>query len=121
MAAERVFRVTVRGRFEGLTESARAALVRAQPEHDVFLSNYSAEGTFTYDERIRFFNFRYEVRAGGDDASGTAALTAELEAETFLRTLGYGYHRPLKIDVVDASAIWDDVSRRRPPPRRPSV
>lgn len=118
MVSERIFRVTVRGRFEHLTESARAALVRAQPEHDVFLSSYSAEGTFTYDARIQFFNLRYEVRAGGDDASGTAAVTAELEADTFLRTLGYGYHRPLKVEVVDASAVWDDVARRRPDVRR---
>lgn len=119
MEQQRVFRVTVRGRFRELSESARASLVRAQPEHDVFLSSYTEEGTFTYDERIQFFNLRYEVRAGGEDASGTAALTAELEAETFLRTVGYGHHR-LKVDVVDASAVWDDVERRRPATRRPT-
>lgn len=119
MEQQRVFRVTVRGQFRDLGEAARAALVRAQHEHDLFLSSYSQEGTFTYDQRIEFFNLRYEVRASGDDASATAALTAQVEAETFLRTLGYS-HGPLKVSVVDASAVWDDVERRGRPVRRPT-
>lgn len=120
MEQQRVFRITVRGRFRDLSAAARAALVRSQPEHDLFLSAFTEEGTFTYDERIQFFNLRYEVRAEGDDASGTAGLTAEVEAETFLRTLGYGHHA-LKVDVVDVSAIRDDVSRRRPAASPPST
>ncbi|MCX6519288.1 MAG: DUF6204 family protein [Actinobacteria bacterium] len=104
---ERVHRVTVRGRFRDLDERARQYLVRAQPEHDIFVSAYTPEGTFTYDDRIQFFNLRYEVRAASAD---DAAVTGEVEAEAFLRTMGFG-HGDLKVDVVDVSAIWDGVQR----------
>jgi Family of unknown function (DUF6204) len=107
---ERVHRVTVRGRFHQLSDEARRRLVAAQPEHDVFLSAFTAEGSFTYDERIAFFNLRYEIRGCDDDA---AAATAGVdEATRFLRTLGYGF-QGLRADAVDASAIWDDVARKR--------
>ena len=112
MTDERIHRVTVRGRFVGLTDQARQYLVRAQPEHDIFVSAFTPEGTFTYDERIAFFNLRYEVRSGGERAAADAGDTAVLEAEQFLSTMGFG-HGPLKADVVDATAIWDDVERRR--------
>ena len=107
---ERVHRVTVRGRFHQLSDETRRYLVHAQPEHDIFVSAYTAEGTFTYDERIAFFNLRYEIRGAADDeAAGAAALD---EATTFLRTMGFGF-QGLRVDVVDAGAIWDDVTRRR--------
>ena len=110
---ERVHRVTVRGRFRDLSEAARQYLVRSTAEHDIFVSAYTPEGTFTYDERIQFFNLRYEVRAASAD---DAAVVGEVEAEAFLRTMGFG-HGDLKVDVVDVSAIWDgvqrDVARRR--------
>jgi hypothetical protein len=44
---EKVFRVTVRGRFADLTHDARRFLVAAQSEHDIFVSAYTAEGTLT--------------------------------------------------------------------------
>ena len=114
--AERVHRVTVRGQFRDLSEQSRQFLVRSKADHDIFVSAYTPEGTFTYDDRIQFFNLRYEIRCGGDDPIGLAAMTGEVEAETFLRTMGFG-HSELKVDVVDASAIWDgirgDVARRR--------
>jgi hypothetical protein len=113
MAETRVFRVTVRGRFRDLDDRARTYLVSAQPEHDVFVSAYTPEGTFTYDERIQFFSLRYEIRTSDADASAEAAVAGEVEAEAFLRTMGFG-HGELKADVVDVSAIWDDVERRRP-------
>jgi hypothetical protein len=106
---ERVHRVTVRGRFRELGEASRQYLVRSKAEHDIFVSAYTPEGTFTYDERIQFFNLRYEVRAASAD---DAAVAGEVEAETFLRTMGFG-HGDLKVDVVDVSAIWDGVARRR--------
>lgn len=112
MADQRIHRVTVRGRFVGLTDDRRQYLVRAQPEHDIFVSAFTPEGTFTYDDRIAFFNLRYEIRCGGDSPTQEAGDTALLEAEMFLSTMGFG-HGPLKADVVDATAIWDDVERRR--------
>jgi len=112
MASERVYRVTIRGQFHDLSDEARRSLVAAQPEHDVFLSAYTPEGTFTYDARIAFFNLRYEVRCDPDDTDRDPARVASAEAEAFLRTMKFG-HRNLTTDVVDVSAIWDDVARRR--------
>ena len=103
MTADTVYRVTVRGRFAGLDERTRAYLVREQPEHDIFKSAYTTEGTFTYDTQIQFFNLRYEVRtAGGSDKAGEIGQS---EAEAILRTLGYGFEK-IKVNVVDASAMW---------------
>ena len=103
MSTEIVYRVTVRGRFHNLDERARAQLVRELPEHDIFKSAYSPEGTFTYDEQILFFNLRYEVRTiDGPEKAGSIGMN---EAEMFLRTLGYG-HNNLKVNVVDTSAMW---------------
>jgi hypothetical protein len=99
-----VHRVTVRGRFIGLDQQKRAYLAREQPEHEIFKSAYTPEGSFTYDERIQFFNLRYEIRTSeGTDDAGT---TGRREAEQFLRTLGFP-HSELKVDVVDVSAIWN--------------
>ncbi|MCB0957238.1 MAG: DUF6204 family protein [Ilumatobacteraceae bacterium] len=104
-----VHRVTVRGRFADLTEQARRYLAGAREEHDVFRSAYTAEGTFTYDQAIRFFNLRYEIRgAGGDDEAGVLGLE---EAEQFLRTMGFG-HTGLTVNVVDTGAIWDNAAAR---------
>jgi hypothetical protein len=105
----RVFRVTVRGQFHQLSDQARRYLEGVRAEHDIFKSSYTAEGTFTYDERVDFFNLRYELRAADSDSAGVTGL---IEAETFLDTMQFA-HRNLKVDVVDLSAIWDDVERRR--------
>jgi hypothetical protein len=95
--------VTVRGRFAELTDEARRYLVRAQAEHDIFVSAFTPEGTFTYDERIMFFNLRYEVRCGSDGDPSATALT---EASTFLRTMGFGYSH-LKATPFEVSAVWN--------------
>ena len=100
-----VFRVTVRGRFHELTDEARRYLVGAQPEHDIFRSAYTSEGTLTYTPAIDFFNFRYELRIGGEHPATAAAAEGLREAEAFLRTMKFGY-RDLKVDVVDMSAMW---------------
>jgi len=110
MSDQRVHRVTVRGRFHDLSDEARRYLVAAQPEHDIFVSAFTTEGTFTYDDRIAFFNLRYEVRGAADDAE--AAATGMDEAERFLRTMRFG-HKALRAEVADVSAVWDDVARRR--------
>jgi len=118
----RVFRVTVRGRFRDLSDAARHFLAAAQSEHDIFRSAYTAEGTFTYDDRITFFNLRYEVRldradpSSDDDPTGLAGVTAEVEAETFLTTMGFG-HQLLKTEVVDVSAVWSSLRRPDDPVR----
>jgi hypothetical protein len=42
-----VFRVTVRGQFKDLSDATRARLLAAADEHDIFLSGFTQEGTFT--------------------------------------------------------------------------
>jgi hypothetical protein len=110
--ARRVFRVTVRGQFAGLTQQAHAFLVRSQPEHEIFRSAYTPEGTLTYDAQITFFNLRYELRASGPDAPELVELEAVDEAERFLTTMGIGW-KNLRTDVVDMSAMTNDVRRLR--------
>lgn len=105
MSSERVYRVTVRGRFKDLSEQSRSYLAKAQPEHDIFKSAFTAEGTFTYDDKVQFFNLRYEVRTA--EGSEVAGLIAQKEAELFLKTLGYASH-PLKVSITDASAMWGE-------------
>ena len=107
----RVFRVTVRGRFSGLTDRARALLVRSQADHDIFLSAYTPEGTFTYDAAIAFFNLRYELRAAGPDAAELVELEALDEAERFLATMGFTA-KNLRANVVDMSTMTNDLRRR---------
>lgn len=105
------YRVTVRGRFHELDERARGYLQRHRAEHDIFLSGFTPEGTLTYDDRLDFFNLRYEVRLEGDDVSPQRAVeVAEAEAGAFLGTLRLGY-RNLRSDVMDLRAITE---QRRP-------
>ena len=111
-AGERVFRVTVRGQFADLTDEARRYLSGAQAEHDIFVSAYTPEGTFTYDSRILFFNLRYELRSAAADASTQVSAAALKEAELFLRTMKFGHKKLRVTEVADATAIWDDIAAR---------
>ena len=79
----RVFRVTVRGRFADLTDRARALLVRSQADHDIFLSAYTPEGTFTYDAAIAFFNLRYELRGVRARRRGTRRARSPRRGRAF--------------------------------------
>lgn len=99
-----VFRVTVRGRFADLTDRAQRYLVGCQADHDIFRSAYTPEGTFTFDERILFFNLRYELRESGPDAAALAELEGLEEAARFLETMGFGY-TGLRASVVDMSTM----------------
>lgn len=109
------YRVTVRGRFHELSGDARAYLSKHRAEHDIFRSAFTPEGTLTFDDRLDFFNLRYEVRLSGDDASPARAVeTAEAEAATFLRTLRLGY-RNLHSDVMDLRAMTEHRKTGRAP------
>ena len=103
MTSQSVFRATVRGHFVDLSASARATLTREVAHHDIFVSAFTAEGTFTYDEKILFFNLRYEIRNAANEVE--AAERARSEAEMFLGTMGFG-HSALKVTVADMSSIW---------------
>jgi hypothetical protein len=84
-----VYRVTVRGRFVDLTDRARRFLESFADDHDIFSSAFTDEGTLTYDERLLFFNLRYEVRAA--DSQADAEAFARAEATQFLTTLDIGH------------------------------
>ena len=103
MTDNRAFRVTVRGQFTDLSDEARRYLVKAQAEHDLFVSAYTPEGTLSYDNRIMFFNMRYEIHAESEEKALASSL---LEAETFLQTMGFA-HKTLKAKGVDVSQIWN--------------
>lgn len=105
MSTENVFRVTVRGRFSSLDERTRSFLEHHVVEHSIFNSAFTPEGTFVYDDRIQFFNLRYEIRS----THGLAGAESEalVEAKRFLSTLSIP-HRGLKAKGTNVSALWDD-------------
>ena len=47
-----IHRVVVRGHFDGLRPDQRARLLDEAPQHDLFRSAFTADGCFTYDERL---------------------------------------------------------------------
>ena len=108
----RTFRVTVRGRFNELTDETRRYLRDALDDHDLFRSQFTAEGTLSYDQRLDFFNLRYEIRLREEPTAARAAERAMAEAEGFLRTMRFG-HRDLRAEVMDMSAM----TRRSRPAR----
>src|SRR5260370_1169360 len=58
--SERIFRVTVRGAFDGLTETQRAELFAAAAQHDLMDASFTPEGHLAYDLAARpFFTFRF--------------------------------------------------------------
>ena len=69
-------------------------------------SEYTTEGTLTYDPRLDFFSIRYEVRLGAGAPDSAAGDHAMGEAELFLRTMGFTY-RSLTPSMTDVSAAWE--------------
>lgn len=109
--ATTIFRVTVRGRFDGLSDEVRDRLVAAAAEHDHLMARFDATGTLVYDKAIDFFSFRIEVRVQTDDADPPAAATraafegATARAVAVLDGLGAGY-RDLKPEGTDMADVW---------------
>ncbi|MGW7694394.1 DUF6204 family protein [Streptomyces asiaticus] len=92
-----MFRVTIRGAFEELSEDDREAL---RETVDSLQVAFTEAGTFTCDRSLSAFTFRCEVPAEPDDGEqeaterASAALTA------------HGYpHRILRIGVTDMRNI----------------
>lgn len=105
MAAHRsIYRVVVRGRFVDLTPRARAMLAGNVAEHDLFSSAFTAEGTLTYDEKLDFFNLRYEIRDA--DGPSAAEASARTRAEAFLDVLGVG-HTIRRVTAMDLAEMTD--------------
>lgn len=89
-----MFRVTIRGKFDGIDEEGEAAVLAA---HDIA---FTEAGTFTHDGSVSAFTFRCQVPAGPDDGEpeATGRAVAALEA--------YGVpYRALQIAVTDMRDI----------------
>lgn len=106
--ATHIYRVTVRGRFADLDDDARATLLADAEAHEALRAAFTREGTLTYDHRLDFFSFRYEIRATSDDGADPterAFAAAVARADEHLTAQGLGY-RHLKPTGSDLTRIW---------------
>jgi hypothetical protein len=102
-----IFRVTVRGRFDGLDDETRARLLADQPHHDVVSSGaFTEAGTLTYEEAVDFFTFRVQLRGKGDDAEADVRAEAEARAVHAMTELGAGHREGLKVTTTDMASVW---------------
>ena len=103
----RIFRATVRGQFDGLSDEQAESLRAPADEHDILNASFTKEGTFVYSPGLTWFNLRYEVRHP-DEASDGEVESASLEqAAERLDRMGIPYKR-LRVDLLDMASIWQD-------------
>jgi hypothetical protein len=100
-------RVTVRGRFSGLSDRALEYLRSNLELHDVSNSEYTVEGTLTYDTRVDHFSIRYQLRVEPDNPEELAIDYGLREAEHFLGVMGFSY-RSLRATATDTAAVWGE-------------
>ena len=101
----RQFRITVRGAFDGLTSDQRAELLAEAEAHDIFHSQFTAEGHLTYDIAARpAFTFRF--LESGEKAEDITAATgrAEAAAVAWLSQRGYAY-KNLRAQATDMAEV----------------
>ena len=107
--AQRTYRVTVRGRFDGLDDATRARLRSEAAEHDVLVARFTDGGTLTYDERLDAFQHRVVVRVDEEPGEEDVARTAgELAALEYLETAGLAHGR-----LRSTATCVDDMKVRR--------
>lgn len=92
-----MFRVTIRGTFDGLSDADRAVLLAGA---DAFVAAFTEAGTFTGAGSLSAFTFRCQVTAGPGDGEqeATERAVAALDAH------GYPY-RILRVAVTDMRDI----------------
>ena len=111
-----VFRVIVRGRFDGLDDDQRATLLASAGDHDMTSGQlFTIGGTLTYDRRLDFFSYRVESRVDTDEPA-TAEATAlghavDVATEDLVRR-GLPWH-DLRATGTDMASMWDRTRRRR--------
>lgn len=106
----RIHRVVVRGQFADLTADQRTALLGEADDHSIFRSSFTEWGTFTYDERLVAFNFRYEVRSNVEADDGTGEVPDPVEvglakAQASLTEWGLG-SKHLRATAADLTELW---------------
>ena len=85
----RTYRVQATGQFAGLTPDVTAQLRDEQAEHDVFLSAFTPEGTFTYAPTLTRFTLRYLLEVSEEtaaEADEAASVEGELRASEYLES-----------------------------------
>jgi len=101
----RIFRVVVRGHFADIDDDDRLRLLADVDQHNIFDSEFTRDGCWTYDRSLVAFNFRYETRGRGPTALEDAQATAERLTRDFLEAGGVGY-KHLRSSVTDMSEMW---------------
>ena len=102
----RIYRATVRGRFADLSDEARAGLLAEVDDHDVVSSGaFTETGTLTYDRRLDFFTFRFQLRENGDDADEAVLQQARDRADAYLGERGLTA-RDVKVQATDMASVW---------------
>jgi hypothetical protein len=99
------------GQFATLTSAIQARLRAEQPDHDVFVSAFTPEGTFAYAPSLTRFTLRYLLEVSDESAAASdeaAVVEGELLAAQFLESQGIT-HKPLTVSAV----CLQDVKRRR--------
>lgn len=107
---QHIFRVVVRGMFSDLGPDCRERLLAEAESHDIFVSAYTAAGTFTYERRLEAFSFRFEVREVAEDdppaeIESRALARAEHAAVEYLTEHGIGFKR-LRSTATDMADMW---------------
>lgn len=109
----RTYRVQVTGQFAALGPALSTRLRAEQPDHDVFASAFTPEGTFTYAPSLTRFTLRYLLEVSEESAAAAdeaAVVEGELLAAQFLESQGIT-HKPLTVSAVCMQDI--KVKRRR--------
>jgi hypothetical protein len=107
----RTYRVQATGQFSGLVPAVKAELRDQQAAHDLLLSGFTREGTFTYSPSLTRFTLRYllEVCEGSAaEADEAALIEGELLATQLLESRSIT-HTPLTMTAT----CLDDVKVRR--------
>ncbi|MDP9848639.1 DUF6204 family protein [Streptosporangium lutulentum] len=89
-----MFRVTIRGTFDGLSDAGRAAVLAAGG------AAFTEAGAFTHDATLSAFTFRCQVPAGPDDDENEATRRAIAALDAY----GHPY-RVLRVAVTDMRTI----------------
>ncbi|GAA2041250.1 hypothetical protein GCM10009740_37280 [Terrabacter terrae] len=97
----RMFRVTVRGVFDSLTEIQRGLLLADAADHDILRASYTPEGHLTYDLSVRdAFAFRFLATGEAETDAIVATERAEAAAAEWLTDRDHGC-KNLRSQVVD--------------------
>lgn len=111
-----IYRVIVRGRFDGLDASAGARLLAESDRHTVAQAAFTETGTLTYDGSLDSFGFRVQVRERGDDAADAEARAVEQAERLALAELARrgATGRDLRTSTSNMAEVWTRPGGGRP-------